>query len=48
MSQIWKFSRLGGISTMDKLDYDIDKIMDAIPWIGGIIREDIVDNDPEY
>ena len=31
MSQIWKFSRLGGITTMDKLDYNIDKIMDAIP-----------------
>ena len=27
----WKFSRLGGIATMDKLDYNIDKIMDAIP-----------------
>ena len=34
---------------MDKLDYDIDKIMDAIPcdwWYNK--REDIVDIDPEY
>jgi len=34
---------------MDKLDYDIDKIMDAIPcdwWYNK--REDIDDNDPEY
>ena len=49
MSQIWKFSRLGGITTMDKLDYNIDKIMDAIPsdwWYNK--RDNLIDTDPEY
>ena len=48
MSQIWKSIRLGGITTMDKLDYNIDKIMDAIPddwWYNK--RDNIVDNEIE-
>ena len=48
MSQIWKFSRLGGITIMDKLDYNIDKIMDAIPqdwWYNK--RDNLIDIDPE-